>query len=184
MTIIYQDFQTVIPTTDGLQFAHLEEAAPVKKQRKSVQFADLPRVQIIENAKVAYTSQELSDLYYTKQDVRRWRRLCIALADDLSFYSDDELWDRFAVRSKAQQQTRRQIRWALRCAVEGMNENHDLSHELWEFNCESDEDVDDSCRSSSSRDSTLEEYFRISQACSQVAADRAQRTAQEVMMVL
>jgi hypothetical protein len=183
MTTIHQDFLTVIPTTDGLQHEHLQEAVLVKNTHKSVQFADLPRVQIIENARVAYTPQELSDMYYTKQDVRRWRRLCTALAEDLSFYSDDELWDRFAVRSKGQQQTRRQVRWALRCAVEGLNQNHDILHELRECKSENDIGDDDSCPSSS-HDSTLEEYYRISQACSQVALDRALRTAQDVIMVL
>jgi hypothetical protein len=178
-----QDVQTVIPTTDGLQYKHLEKVVPVMKPRKTVQFVELPRVQIIENAKAVYTSQELSDLFYTKHDVRRWRRLCNALAEDLSFYSDDELWDRFAVRSKAQQQTRRRIRWALRCAVEGLNENHALLHGQQEFNCENVDGDDDSSRSNESLDSTLEEYFRISHSCLQVAVERALRTEQEVMMV-
>jgi hypothetical protein len=182
--MMYQDFPTFIPTTTSLQHEHPQKAAKVMKRPKSVQFADLPIIQIIENATVAYSQQELSDLYYTRQEVQRWRRLCKALAEDLSFYSDDELWDRFAVRSITQQHTRRQVRRALRCAVEGLNGNYALLRESQELNNKDDDSDEASCQSSLSHDSTLEEYFRISQACSQLAADRATRTAQEVMMVL
>ncbi|KAG7356783.1 hypothetical protein IV203_001469 [Nitzschia inconspicua] len=156
------------------------EKSPIKLH-KSVKFVDRASVQIIENAKEAYTRKEMSDMYYTRQDMQRWKRLCKALAEDLSFYTDEELWDRFAVRSKAQQQTRRRIRWALRCVVESLKENQNCFQELSGNGTDSESD-DGSCQSDSSLDSTLEEYYRICQACSQVALDRALRIEQQLMV--
>ncbi|KAG7356418.1 hypothetical protein IV203_001104 [Nitzschia inconspicua] len=156
------------------------EKSPIKPH-KSVKFVDRANVQIIENAKEAYTRQEMSDMYYTRQDMQRWKRLCKALAEDLSFYTDEELWDRFAVRSKAHQQTRRRIRWALRCVVKSLKENQDFFQELSGNETDSESD-DGSCQSDSSLDSTLEEYYRICQACSRVALDRALRIEQQLMV--
>jgi hypothetical protein len=177
--MILQKYLTDTPTTAEFLSARSESVLPSKKPKKCVKFVDLATVHIIENAKEAYSPQELSDMFYTRQDVKRWKRLCKALAEDLTFYSDDDLWDRFAVRSKAQQRIRRQIHGALRCAVESLKEIQPSLHEFSDSESESDSD-DDSYRSGSSQESALEEYYRLSQVCSQVAIDRALRVEQEL----
>lgn len=177
--MLHQELAVVIPAMTSLENPACVENVPTgRKPRKSVKFFDLVDIRTIENTKQAYSPRELSEMFYTRQDVQRWRRLCKALAEDLSFYSDDDLWDRFAVRSKAQQRIRQQVRYALRCAVESLKDNQSFLHELSESESASD---DDSFRSESTHDSTLEEYYRISQACSQVAVERALRNELEVM---
>lgn len=177
--MLHKELAAVIPAMTSLEHpACVENASIGRKPRKSVKFVDLVDIQTIENTKEAYSPRELSEMFYTRQDIQRWRRLCKALAEDLSFYSDEDLWDRFAVRSKAQQRIRHQVRYALRCAVESLKDNQSFLRELSESESVND---DDSFRSESTHDSTLEEYFRISQACSHVAMERAMRNQVEVM---
>jgi hypothetical protein len=149
--------------------------------RRRVHFATNCQVKLIEIAKKAYTKQEMRATYYTKQDMKRWRKMAESLAEDLSFYSCEELWDRFGVRSKTEQKIRRQIRWATCKAVQCFNEEKQGLPELIADSEHSDDD-DGSASSSCNGDSynSLDEYFKISDACAVVAKARAMRIQEQV----
>ncbi|KAL3907506.1 MAG: hypothetical protein SGARI_003508 [Bacillariaceae sp.] len=139
------------------------------ENKKSVHFNEACHVHFIENAKDSYSPQELKDVYYTKRDMKRWRKMSEALAEDLNFYSCEELWDRFGIRSKTQKRIRRQIRWATLQAVHSFNESS------------GEEDVPGLVSDSEHSDSDDDtEYFRITEACSIVAKARAERIEEQV----
>ena len=141
---------------------------------------------VVENAKRSFSVQERRDSYYTKNDFKRWRKMAEGLANDLSFYSCDELWDRFGVRSKTQQHIRRQIRYAANQAVPSFNQDCQKDDDdmpgLVNDSEHSEDDEDETSSSSDNGDSyyPLEEYYRISKACAVVAKDRAMRIQEQV----
>ncbi|KAL3923126.1 MAG: hypothetical protein SGARI_006293 [Bacillariaceae sp.] len=123
--------------------------------------------------------------------MRRFRRMAESLAEDLSFYSCDDLWDRFGVRSKNQQYIRRQVRYATMKSVQYFNQDcqkgdddDDMPGLLNDSEHSEDDDEGESSTSSNDGDDdyfySLEEYFRITDACAVVAKARAMRIQEQV----
>ena len=164
----------------SLSQSHFSSSAASPSKRR-VHFSEACQVKFIQHTK---TKQEKRDTHYTKEDLRRFRRMAESLADDLSFYSCDELWDRFGVRSKTQQYIRRQIRYATKQAVQSFNQDcqkGDGDDDLPGLvnDSEHSEDDDTSCNEDDDH-YPLEEYFKITDACAIVAKERGRRIQEQV----
>jgi hypothetical protein len=72
-------------------------------RKKRVQFSELASVHIIENACEDWSMEEHDAVWYSKRSLQKLRWTAHQLADSLSFYSDDELMDRFGLVSKRRQ---------------------------------------------------------------------------------
>lgn len=169
-----------LPLTVKVSLEPLDHAIE-KPTSASTTFSSTITVHIIENVQDSFSKQERADTWYTARDVQRWRRNGLKLEERLSFYSNEELWDRFGINSK---ETRRQVRWAVQCVVETLHGMPWLHPQSGDDHCESSSDDASLYSSSSSSWSeaslVMEEYAKVSQACTEVAVARGKRIQEQV----
>jgi len=150
-----------------------------RMKRKSVAFVEedaLATVNIIESTQ-DLSSDEIRDTWYSRQDLQRLRRRCRTLANDLAFYSDEELFDRFGLRSIEELRKKQQrIQWAVLCVVKFLKWN-DRPQE----HCKNQKGLEcvlNVCGGNS--EDAAEIYFHISNACADIAMKRALRIEKQV----
>ena len=91
------------------------------RRRKRVQFLEehqLEKTKIIESID-DLTRQERQNLWYTRTEMNRLRKVCDMLASEhLAFYTDEELLERFGIQSASyRRQRHRRVRWVVRCII-------------------------------------------------------------------
>jgi hypothetical protein len=87
-------------------------------QTKCVHYSDQVSVHLIENACEEWSIDELDAVWYSQRSLSRQRRTAHQLANTMSFYSDDDLMDRFGLVSIRRQLDRmKEIRIIADCVL-------------------------------------------------------------------
>ena len=76
---------------------------------RSVHFASLAKIHLIEHAVKDFTANERTAVWYTQQELDKQRRLCCQLAETMEFYTEDQLFDRFGIPSAQRMIQRRAV---------------------------------------------------------------------------
>jgi hypothetical protein len=103
--------------------SHDDESGPDTETR-SVHFADLAQVHLVENAS-NFTDEERCGMYYTRSELERERRKSHQLARTMKFYTDHDLFDRFGVTSlRRSLQRYQEIQSVMDCVLEMTDERY------------------------------------------------------------
>jgi hypothetical protein len=131
------------------------------RRRNRVQFLEenqLEKTKIIESID-DLTRQERQNLWYTRTEMNRLRKVCDTLASEhLAFYTDEELLERFGIQSASYRRQRHiRVRWVVRCVIIHQQQQR-LRRQLDLFEVDNDDDDEvesDDSDSSSDSDRTL-----------------------------
>jgi hypothetical protein len=113
----------------------------------SVRFADDVRVKYIEKATVDMTSDEINDVWYSREELERQRRLYRRLLQDMDdIYSDEQMWEGFGVLSLSYIQSRHERVQKTKRYVQIL-QSYGV---FWRKNDDDDDHIDDDSSSSNS----------------------------------
>jgi hypothetical protein len=172
--------------------------SPIKRnvrRRKCVQFLEehqLENTKIIESID-DLTRQERQNLWYTRAEMNRLRKVCDTLASEhLAFYTDEELLERFGIQSASyRRQRHRRVRWVVRCIIIQQHQQRQRQHDLFDDDDEEEKEKDEGSHNSNSicdSEKTLTDdsavgmdlYTNISKASSESAILRAMRIEKQL----